>query len=296
MNDWLCPKCNTLNFVGNLHCANYQCKFPRSFNELSLIDARNIYSTLINETFPSLIELLAWRKVNNMNHPFAISWANPNLCGKCKRVKIDHGPNAQCESCSFIGECDLYPSFDSSKAILLCKECILKENEAHVSAAEKANRTISEVIGSNEHETYDIIECRQQFFNAESQSIISIKQEIYAQDGLSEEEKRYKCALAIKERVDSFKKTLWEITEKSTELSNKIRAGIVFLNNISDELREKEREELKLKNINFNPAVNSVKGIKIPNVKVSKEESTIIKYAGLMKISVDEARKRILGN
>lgn len=228
-----------------------------------------------------------------MNHPFLVSWTNPNICAvkDCHRDKISHGPDAICEACSNVGPCELFGS-----KLLLCKSCTQNEYDSAKSIS-KENEPVNEVV----HKVYSLqtaslIQVREQYFNAEVISINNLSRAIDDNKEIPQEQKRYEKAKAVQLRIEEFKKALFEVNEEQTKITNQIRADIVYLNNKASELSAKEREELKLKDLNYQPNATPVSKIKIAGPKLTKSEKIIEDYAKLMKISVEQARHVIAAN
>lgn len=236
-----------------------------------------------------------------MKHRFSKSFINPALCGVCKRDSNSHTDNAICDACSNVGNCEFYPSIASALATMLCDECLSKEKAAEELrlAAIKINQTKVNGVSNTDitntiTETRTVIECRQEYYNAESQAIIELKTQIFNDESIPTiEAKRFKLAKQVQENIVSYQKAIFEINEKQTEVSNKLRANIVYFNSVIDDLRVSEREELKIRDSSYNP--NPVKPLNAvtPKVKLSKTDKTIDNYAKYHKISFDEAKKRL---
>jgi hypothetical protein len=175
----------------------------------------------------------------------------------------------------------------------MCPICIQKELDAARKASEEDIKTVGEI---RVQAMNSVIECRAQFFNAHTSAIMQQKEEFYnSNPELSDEVKRYKFSELLNEQIQNYKRAFFEVNETALKISNEMRATITYLADFADQLTNEQRERLQIANINFNPVPIKVKDVKLPLVKLSKEEQTIRNYATLMKISVEDARKRILG-
>jgi hypothetical protein len=239
-----------------------------------------------------------------MNHAFAISWTDVNKCKLCGYDKNSHTELASCESCGNITTCEFYPHIselsklrDSAK-MLLCKKCIDLELTSAKKVTEEDIKSMGEmrVELHNIRMMQDVIECRQQYFNAEIQSINDLKSEVMNDVNIEDSKKNDVIAERMVSRLNEMKKVLWETQEKESEISNKIRANITFMNDFAQHLRLEVRERLKLTNINYNPVLaKPVKDMKLTAPRISKEDRAIKDLASLLKISEQEARRRITG-
>jgi hypothetical protein len=239
-----------------------------------------------------------------MNHAFSISWADVNICKLCGYDKISHTNEANCESCGSTTTCEFYPHIsDLSKLkiaakMLLCQKCIDLEQSVAVKVSEEDVKILGETRMElhNIRMMQDVIECRQQYFNAEIQSINELKLEVTNDITIEDSKKNDIIAERMVERLNHMKKVLWETQEKESEISNKIRANITFMNDFAQHLRLEVRERLKLTNINYNPVLTKpVKDMKLAAPRLSKEEKAIKDLAKLLKIDEKEARRRITG-
>lgn len=239
-----------------------------------------------------------------MNHAFSISWADVNICKLCGYDKVSHTEFANCEACGKETTCEFYPHISEisklrdMQKMLLCKSCIDLEMTTAVKISEEDIKVLGEtrVELHNIRMGQDVIECRQQYFNAEIQSINSLRDEVNADNTISDTKKTEVIAERMVARLNEMKKALWETQEKESEISNKIRANITFMNDFAQHLRLEVRERLKLTNINYNPVLaKPVKDMKLSAPRISKEDRAIKDLAKLLKISEVEARRRITG-
>jgi hypothetical protein len=241
-----------------------------------------------------------------MKHAFSRSWTNELLCGVCKRDAQTHSDNANCEACGNIGVVDFYPSVVSPMAMVLCENCIRKEKETEnttydslraVNQAVNVDIPDSRSVKININDAYaehrTVIEARQEFYNLEARAIIELKTKIDNDVNFASiESKRFQLAKIIQDNIITYQKALFEISEKQTEVTNKMRANIVYFNGVIDSLREAEREQLKLRDASYVP--NKGKTLNAtPSVKLSKTDKTIDTFAKYHKITFDEAKRRL---
>ncbi|MGA8763866.1 MAG: hypothetical protein WB562_13455 [Candidatus Sulfotelmatobacter sp.] len=245
-----------------------------------------------------------------MKHSFTRSFLDADKCAICKRNSEMHGENASCESCGKVDILDIFPNVISVLNMALCNECIVKEKLALESIASNndSNRikqsTIEPELKHPEvlingiddkiRHIKTVIDCRQEFYNNECEAIVSIKAKIDNDSSITTPEaKRFEFAKIVQSNIINYQKALFELSEKQTELTNKMRANIVKFNDVIDGLRAKEREELHLKDISYNPVPVKPLNASIPIPKMSKTDKTIHTFAKYHNISFDDAKKRL---
>lgn len=240
-----------------------------------------------------------------MLHTFSKSWTNPLQCGVCKRDEVTHSKEAHCDACNYIGVVEFYPSVASPLAMVLCPSCIEKEKNiqnAKMDALTVANDAVkvhipnAEAVRTNVNQQYvehrTVIECRQEFYTNECRAIIELKSKIDADESIPTlEAKRYQLAQIIQDNIITYQKALFELSEKQTEITNKMRANIVYFNGVIDALRSNEREQLKMRDATYVPA--KIKSPSEPKVKLSKTDKTIQNFAEYHKISFEAAKVRL---
>lgn len=188
-----------------------------------------------------------------MRHSFIASQLDTSLCGMCKRSITDHKNEATCESCDFIGECDLLGT------MLLCASCLKKEYDIAVAQTKehaehfelaRINTAITNPIGSilKSIELDSALAVREDFFNAE---IISIQELKLACNNANLGP--FELASLIDKRFKLFKKVLFEMEGARLNLHSRQKADFIALNELASQLSEKEREELKLKDLSYIP-------------------------------------------
>ena len=88
-------------------------------------------------------------------------------------------------------------------------------------------------------------------FNAETVFIANIKREIDADDTI--QNKHFRLAQAIEVRYKHFAKIVHDKTEEIIELETKQRALQTYFNTLGKDLREHERAQLRLKDLQYKP-------------------------------------------
>lgn len=187
-------------------------------------------------------------------HNFILSIDNGNKCAKqwgtirCNRPEIDHTENATCEACPNVGPCELY-SAEVGQQILLCSECIKKE-EAVRNSPDVAQKRVNQIIEKSK-QIDSTIQIRSDIFNAQTTSIIELKDAINADESIKD--KHFHLAQLLTDRLNGFKKAIFEINEELVSKATEQRAVQTYLNELSNKLRIEQREQIKLEDINYQP-------------------------------------------
>lgn len=213
-----------------------------------------------------------------MNHSFTLS-VGDNKCAKCHRLEIDHTDFATCETCSFIGNCELFSFVPSMIPMLMCQTCIEKDKN-HMSSENQASR-LSQFKLETAKQIDNSIKLRSDIFNAETVSIVELKRLI--DDDQSILNKHFHLAQLVTDRMNGYKKAIFEKNEELVELSNKQQSTQVYLNELSNKLRLDEREQLKLKDINYKPNPTKISKPKGQTVR-RFDKTEIRKYALLVGV------------
>ena len=196
-----------------------------------------------------------------MNHSFTPSLVDNGKCAKCRRGLMDHTTLAQCECCPNIGPCEMYID------ILMCATCYEHEIAAQIELKKPENQAarvnaMHETIALNEvlHAATDTdhsITLVTDIFNAKTVAIVELKKAIDADDAITN--KPFALAEMVSNRNAHLKGVIQKEKQTLTELENELRAGQVYLNQMSNQLRIEEREKLKISDINYNPSTKQVK-------------------------------------
>lgn len=199
-------------------------------------------------------------------HAFHSSALDSTLCSVCKRLELDHGITASCEACPYIGQCEIYSS-EPNQSLLLCPDCIKKEEEIRTSPEKQQERVnkVNTVI----QQALDIdssIQVRTDLFNANTVAIINLKAEI--DNDATIENKNYRLAEILTERFNHHKAMIFEQQEDIVKRGNDQKAIQSYLNTLANQLRAEEREKLKISDISYQPT--KVKPVKVTAPKTAK--------------------------
>jgi hypothetical protein len=202
------------------------------------------------------------------SHAYLASQIDITKCAKCARPESDHSNQAVCEACSNIGECDLLGT------ILLCNSCMKKEYEIaiahmreHSAKFDEAriNTAITNPIGAilKSIEIDTSVKVSEDYFNAETTSI----QELKSACG----DNHFELAKLIQQRFNHFKSVLFDLDAARVNLNSRQRAQAIYLNDLAAKLTEEQRQEIKLKDLSYQPKEPPKKAA-TPRVKLTIEE------------------------
>lgn len=158
----------------------------------------------------------------------------------------------ECEACGSTTELEKY------SGMMLCISCIDKEKIAEREIEDTANDRLKIILDEQERVDQSI-ELRTDLFNANTISIIEIQTAVDADDSIKE--KKFEVARRVKDRVIHFRKVSIEAHDTQVNADNAVRHGQVYLNDLANQLREDQRAELQLQDINYKPT------IKLPTIK-----------------------------
>lgn len=210
-----------------------------------------------------------------MIHPFSPSAINQASCAKCNRLEIDHTDRATCEVCGNSGNCEI-----RQNDILMCSRCWGKEFEKmtpdeRVEAGHKEWNARKEVEQENSQ-----IKGSANIFNAKLLSINQIKELIDKDDAIPAHTKHFELAKVLDIRFQHLKQVLFEMSQTRIEHETELRAIQTYYTDLSKKIRENERAQLKLVEINYQPAKPPEKVKKI-NVKKNVNNDEIKQAAKL---------------
>jgi len=206
-----------------------------------------------------------------MNHSFQPSIGS-NKCSKCHLAEVSHTDKAECDACSYVGQCEIYHSRIMAKDMLLCPSCKSKEDES-TNIFFHENQRIKEIKAID----YSV-KVKDDIFNAETVSIIEVKEVIEKDESIPSEKKHYALAEFLKHRHLEFSKLIFDEQNKINEDRNRQRAIQSYLNVLSGKLRNEEREKLQLEHIDYKPSEKPISKPKsITTIKFDKVE--LVKYA-----------------
>lgn len=188
-----------------------------------------------------------------MNHKYLPSQIDSTKCQICKYDVMSHTDLATCDACPTIGPVEIYMTMK------MCPSCIEKETKLQKDSKEKESERVEEVLGRAKDIDYSI-EVKEDIFNAETVSFNDIKVALEADVNMVN--KPYELAKIVKDRILHFSKVIFDKQDEIRTESTKQRFWQEQANQLASQLRQKEREELKLENINYKPVDGKVAKIK----------------------------------
>lgn len=218
-----------------------------------------------------------------MDHSFAPSVGNSELCAKCKRGSIAHTDNAECESCPNKGKMELFAD------MLLCRDCLQKELDAfaeHQSDSKQTERLADyKSLIAESREIDAAVQIRSDIFNAHTVAIINLKAEI--DNDVTIENKNFRLAELLDERYKHLKDVIFGHNQAILDATNEQKSIQTYLNNLANQLRAEEREKLKLTDISYKPA--AIKPLKPKQIKTVKLDKVMLrKYAHELTIELGQ--------
>lgn len=218
-----------------------------------------------------------------MNHSYQPS-IGADVCAHCKFPAIAHTDKAVCETCPNIGPVEVrYGN------MLMCADCWQKEQNLTKEnmTPEKQSARIAEM--NHKLETSRSIDAsitvRSDLFNAATMSIVELKKTVDNNPAI--ENKPYHLASELMTRFTHFKKVIFDAQQQIVDATNSQKAIQVYLNNLANQLRAKEREKLKIADINYQPT--SIKPAKPASIKTRKpvaiNRADLKKYASELGVS-----------
>jgi hypothetical protein len=186
------------------------------------------------------------------DHNFIPSIGNPKSCARCKMPFQAHTDTATCEACSNIGPVEIMYG-----SVLLCPVCASKERALQVNNNTEVKQVerIEAMYDQMEKEKQDI-KVVTDIFNAKVLAIVDMKSTIDTDDTVTN--KPYAFAKALSERFEHLKNVIFEKNKEIAELGAEQRAIMQELNQLSNKLRETERNELKIADISYTPSAPKV--------------------------------------
>lgn len=217
-----------------------------------------------------------------MRHNHQPSIADSNICKICKYVELDHSDHATCEACGNTGTCDIV--FGN---ILMCMDCQALESKAQAelvagadSRVEKSrNDSNARVTLAKAMQVDQSIQIIQDIFNAETVAIVEIKSAIDADESVVE--KHFLLARAIEERFSHFQVIIDAARDTMVEAQSKQRAIQQYYNDLANRLRVEQREQIKLKDVNYKPLEKRISKPKAPSIR-KFDRAQLIKVAGVL--------------
>lgn len=150
--------------------------------------------------------------------------------------------------------------------------------QARVDALNEKNNLIIKA-----REIDNSIQVRTDLFNAATVAIVDLKKEIDANESI--QNKPYALAEELKTRFEHYKQVVFELNEKIIEAGNQQKAIQVYLNQLANQLRQEEREKLKIADINYKPSAPKISKPRAITTKPKTDKAELRKYAAELGIS-----------
>jgi hypothetical protein len=218
-----------------------------------------------------------------MTHAFKPSMIDPTKCAICSRALLDHSKAAHCESCDYIGNCEV-----NGEGMLLCPECFDKNT---VKLVDRVTASANDFVAKSQAVDAAITDSKQ-WFNAPTVSICELRDSIMADEAIPADKRAFELQRVIKERINHFQDTLFKIHDNKVEDRVLMSFG-ENLRNLGESIRQEIRERIKADDDKY--VVIKPKKINIPKVgeKKTPYEMIIEKVALSLGISKTEAEIRV---
>lgn len=170
-----------------------------------------------------------------------------------------------------LGTCDSCPKENVTlrmvaKNFHLCDECFAahdaanKEIEATADERVQAQRNVDNVYLNHVRQENAALRISSDIFNAKIKAISDLKKQIDEDPTI--ENKHYVLAQVLGERFAKLNDILFGLRKEVAEGENEQRAIQTFYNDLSKNLRESEREKIKLADLTYKPEVRVEKVVK----------------------------------
>lgn len=145
--------------------------------------------------------------------------------------------------------------------IKMCPTCYEKEKtfqaENNTPAAQQArvdeSKSVWNTTLQKSKEIDQSLEVRTDLFNAATVAFVEIKAAIDHDENIPAEKKQFIYLKTIEEKIEHYQKLIFELGEEMVRRQAELRAGVTTFNNEVIKLRQEEREQFKLKSIDYNP-------------------------------------------
>jgi hypothetical protein len=228
-----------------------------------------------------------------MKHSFKPSQLDADKCLECRYNELAHSDSAECEACTYIGPCEIF-KYHTGKTSLLCPKHYEEEEiadsiayqapelqEARLQASRNNNHSPAISLIEESNKIDQSIQLISDLFNAHTKSIVEITQAIDSDESI--QNKPFTKAETVFNRVKHFQQILFDAKQAQIDAENAIRAGQVYLNEIAKQLRQEERDKIRVEDISY-PA-------KTPKVARAKSTSTGTKKPVKAKLDFVEVNK-----
>lgn len=234
-------------------------------------------------------------------HKFVAGSLNKAACATCRRGLQDHTAIAQCEACPNMGPCELfgdmllcvkkcYPAELAAQAALKdgAEQRVIESRNATLQAQKIEQPMALDSLVSQSQKIDQGIEMSSDIWNAKTTALNELIKAIDSDTTV--ENKPYARAKVAMERIETFQKAIFDAENTLLDARIGLRHSKTYLNQIINDLREAEREEFRLKNIDYpTKPVKAVK-TKSPGTKKARQSTKIDftevnKWAAYLKVS-----------
>lgn len=215
---------------------------------------------------------------------------------------IQNTDKTSCEVCDYVFSMDTYKANGCAvdfgpcklyKTIVFCPSCLKKELEAEKkSIAEQNIRVIAErersaqVTIERSMKIDQSIQIQSDLFNAKTVSIHELKTAIDADPAI--ENKHFSLARTLEQRFTHLNSVLNELSEKQKDAQTEQRAIQTYYNELSKKLREDERAQIKMRDVQYQPPIKPIKKQKSVTVKKYDKEAVrnVARETGLPEATI----------
>jgi len=226
----------------------------------------------------------------NMDHPFSPNPQSLLQCKICNRAYKAHTENVECESCDFVGKCNVFNN------MLLCDNCVAKSQEAlknEVKVTENLVESSKDLI-DRANKIQDNLKYSGDFFNAETIAFIDIKKAFLSNSEIAESEREFAFHKHLVETIESNQRKIFDNNTENLTLTVQNSAAINILRDYGNSVREEFRERIKQSDAMYSPL--NVKPV-VPKLKkvtpTNAIERMVEQLALTMNISKEMARGMI---
>lgn len=192
-----------------------------------------------------------------MNHSFTASETDSTRC-RCGRIETDHTKQATCDSCG--NTCGIDGKIHGQRNLLLCPECFDKEVEAYRNSSSEIDHT-AQIINGLQTPASEIlkvsrtidssVKVKEDLFNAKTKAIVELQDAINRDDSIAD--KHFTLCKAIEERFNHLTSILHDLKNKQEDALTDQRALQTFFQMRAQQLSIEQREQIKLKDLNYKP-------------------------------------------
>jgi hypothetical protein len=210
-----------------------------------------------------------------MKHTFKPGAVSLTECKTCQRDIVAHSDFARCEVCkkfptsvNLIGDYLMCPMCEESERIakddasnqrkqdrienVESARYAAPDAQLQKMAKDTAIETIS-TIGGDGNPLTDLPMDGNEFFNAETLSLVAVEKRVYADETIPNDKKAFEYARQSQERHKHLQHTLVEAIGLLKEVRSRLSASQRNLNVLVDKLRADEKAKLKIVDINYAP-------------------------------------------